>query len=457
MSHRTACEIKSSIYSEVIMRSASLTVLHIFLFSLWVNAQSVVDYRNYQSPVRDQQRRMTCTAFAITAALETFPGFPSDLSEQYIYAMIKSDPDYYSQIENYQDGGFLFLYIQAMQQWGTVREDQEPYNPEAIIWDGVVTNFDKMKRDLGGTRLYDLLQIEPFCYTVYPKMYTYCEDLEAKNVDQIKTWLDNGARCIPVSYYINSRYWIGHPASRQHKINPADFLIVYDGEKSYDLGIAKMMFLGNFYDYIYQRKVDLFYKDSTLAIDGGHAVSIVGYDEDGFLIKNSWGTRWGQEGYGWISFDYHRLYAAETMHMPMGQVQIKNYVADEPETGQVNPENIWLKSLPHESELPLFNMHTKGISISVIYHGNTQIPRFSGIEYKTYDAQGHLTGTWYGNTRGIFDGKGSGYNTYILSEQRSEFPSASRMTATFTTLSGQTFTNTYYHITARNQEYAPSH
>ena len=29
---------------------------------------------------------------------------------------------------------------------------------------------------------------------------------------------------------------------------------------------------------------------------GGHAVACVGYDEDGFIIQNSWGSDWGFGG-----------------------------------------------------------------------------------------------------------------------------------------------------------------
>jgi C1A family cysteine protease len=49
--------------------------------------------------------------------------------------------------------------------------------------------------------------------------------------------------------------------------------------------------------------------DSVL---GGHAVVAVGYDDKkkiakdtgAILIRNSWGTEWGVEGYGWLTYSY---------------------------------------------------------------------------------------------------------------------------------------------------------
>lgn len=37
---------------------------------------------------------------------------------------------------------------------------------------------------------------------------------------------------------------------------------------------------------------------------GGHAVLIVGYDSKNFLIRNSWGVKWGLNGYFWMPYDY---------------------------------------------------------------------------------------------------------------------------------------------------------
>jgi len=41
-------------------------------------------------------------------------------------------------------------------------------------------------------------------------------------------------------------------------------------------------------------------------LKGGHAIVLVGYDiaKRVFIFRNSWGTIWGDEGYGYIPFDY---------------------------------------------------------------------------------------------------------------------------------------------------------
>ncbi len=49
---------------------------------------------------------------------------------------------------------------------------------------------------------------------------------------------------------------------------------------------------------------------------GGHAVTIVGYNTDGFIIRNSWGTDWGDKGFAYAS----NAYSAEAFTETYGAV-----------------------------------------------------------------------------------------------------------------------------------------
>lgn len=52
---------------------------------------------------------------------------------------------------------------------------------------------------------------------------------------------------------------------------------------------------------------------------GGHAIDAVGYDDakkigkhkGALLIRNSWGTAWGESGYGWMPYDYVEMGLAD--------------------------------------------------------------------------------------------------------------------------------------------------
>ncbi|MCY8856534.1 C1 family peptidase [Bacillus atrophaeus] len=48
-------------------------------------------------------------------------------------------------------------------------------------------------------------------------------------------------------------------------------------------------------------------------LEGGHAICIVGYDDDTemFKFKNSWDTVWGDNGYGYLPYEYMELADSE--------------------------------------------------------------------------------------------------------------------------------------------------
>ncbi len=40
------------------------------------------------------------------------------------------------------------------------------------------------------------------------------------------------------------------------------------------------------------------------SVNGSHAAALVGYGPDHFLLRSSWGTDWGEDGYVRMSLDY---------------------------------------------------------------------------------------------------------------------------------------------------------
>lgn len=48
---------------------------------------------------------------------------------------------------------------------------------------------------------------------------------------------------------------------------------------------------------------------------GGHAIAIIGYDEEGFIIRNSWGKSYGYDGYSHMKYeDFNKFYEIWTLY-----------------------------------------------------------------------------------------------------------------------------------------------
>jgi papain like protease len=51
---------------------------------------------------------------------------------------------------------------------------------------------------------------------------------------------------------------------------------------------------------------------------GGHAVAIVGYTDEGFIIQNSWGDQWGERGFALLPYEDYMLHATDVWVAQVG-------------------------------------------------------------------------------------------------------------------------------------------
>jgi hypothetical protein len=52
--------------------------------------------------------------------------------------------------------------------------------------------------------------------------------------------------------------------------------------------------------------------------NGGHAIAIVGYTADGFIIQNSWGEKWGKNGFALLPYEDWMLHASDCWVVQLG-------------------------------------------------------------------------------------------------------------------------------------------
>jgi C1A family cysteine protease len=59
---------------------------------------------------------------------------------------------------------------------------------------------------------------------------------------------------------------------------------------------------------VYGDHCDFWNKKPGTTLHGYHAISIVGYDKEGFIIRNSWGKQFCEDGYTKIPYsDFKKL------------------------------------------------------------------------------------------------------------------------------------------------------
>ncbi len=217
-----------------------------------------VDLRRWCSPIEDQGQLGSCTAHSAAALIEYYErrafGSHIDISRLFLYKVTRNLLNWTS-----DTGAYLRTTMEAMVLFGVPPEEYFPYDP---------ANVD----------------VEPsaFCYSFAQNYQTLSYfRLDAARttrpalLKQIKTNLTNG---IPAMFGFTVFNSIGSAA----KTGRIPFPVKTDRR------------------------------------EGGHAVAAVGYDDDlvirhpfsdlemkgAILIRNSWSKEWGEEGYGWLPYEY---------------------------------------------------------------------------------------------------------------------------------------------------------
>ena len=216
---------------------------------------NVVDYRDHLSPVKDQGNLGSCVGFAVTGLKE--------FHENVEYLLEMEEGTTYERTEATYDLSEQWTY------WNAKKID--PWGPS-----------------VEGTSIRYALKV-----------------LQKIGCPPEKAWP-----------YVDNAINIGEPESWSHLIARWNTIESYWRLRSVDDMISALQNTGPIvvgvgcYEEIFSPEEDGFvpYPKYPQYCYGGHALLICGFDhiKKRMAFKNSWGTRWGKEGYGWFSYDYMR-------------------------------------------------------------------------------------------------------------------------------------------------------
>ncbi len=306
------------------------------------------------------------------------PGVPADISEQYLYGALK-----HSQTDvPYYEGDRLANYISSLKMYGLIHEANLPYNPKSLHWETRDSEFERM---ISGSQMgkVSLLLLQYWAkYSISKKeQYQYHEFTGGADPEIIKTMLQNGNKAVVVSYrYVHVPTWGAGGFTAENPININDMVSVKLENEVYSFGEAAKIYNGDLVADILTEKLDAALNNAVTVHPetgeeinnyGGHAVIIVGYNENGFIFKNSWGADWCDGGYGYISYDAHRFMCWEALAFNGVTFQVPKY------RSEVNSSTQFiLKTTLSENNR---------LQLSIYTYDYLSDPLISIVSYKVYD------------------------------------------------------------------------
>jgi C1A family cysteine protease len=283
------------------------------------------DLLQYQSPVKDQQRRGVCTIFTTTGLMEHLyikagasnPSF----SEQYLQWAVKSQAG----VDPNSEGSNISDNVTAIHQFGIVTETDDPYR--GTEW----TAADDPQCSPDGTETQQLpmkcwTQGDPSATAMAAKKW-FLPAGHFINSTDIKSHITSEHTAVGVGIDFFYQAW-GHRLSKL----PIDHQWMHQGIVRYpnadDITSSHTQRAGHgiliigWDDTMEVQSVD---KDGNLVVDAsGKPVMQKGF----YLFKNSWGTTvFGDQnptgaGYGWIAEqyiqDFGTAYVVSTLPDPNG-------------------------------------------------------------------------------------------------------------------------------------------
>lgn len=224
-------------------------------------ADVVSSNMQWQTPVKDQGSRGTCTAFASVAGLEARgrrEGQTRDLSENHAFSLFMAESNSSCTVS----GGYVTWKTgPVLMDRPICGESLMPYTSSACPNGVPVACQSGANSKLTGATYF------------FTPEYGGAGTLRADNTNLLEAFIKAGHDIV---YGLN--------------VAGSDW-----SDGTAESGIIDVQTNGN---------------GDPAGSYGGHAMLIVGYNhtDSYFIVKNSWGTDWGHNGYAWISYDYIQTY-----------------------------------------------------------------------------------------------------------------------------------------------------